>query len=74
MSKPQVAQHWVLLDVEPVAAGAVQAKTAGDKTFRRYDPDQPMLLARVMRAWFPAGHAARWVVGRVRLGRGLAVG
>jgi len=45
MSKPHVAQQSVLMDVEPDAAGPGQAKAPVDKTFRRYDQDQPMLLA-----------------------------
>ena len=72
MSKPQVAQHSVLLDVEPVAAGTVQAKTAVDKTFRRYDQDQPMLLAPDLRDWLPAGHPARWVDDLVEHGLDLS--
>jgi len=72
MSKPQVAQHSVLLDVEPVAAGTVQAKTAVDKTFRRYDQDQPMLFAPDLRDWLPAGHPARWVDDLVEHGLDLS--
>ncbi len=44
MSEPQVLQQSVLIDVEPVPGGSVQAKMPVDKTFRRYDQDQPMLL------------------------------
>lgn len=62
MSKPQVAQDSVLLDVEPVAAVALQARTtAVDETFRRYDQDHSMLLAPDLRDGLPAGHPARWV-------------
>ena len=61
MSEPQVPQQSVLIDVEPLSADSVQAKTPVDKTFRRYDQDQPMLLAPDLRDWLGSGHPARWV-------------
>jgi len=72
MSEPQVAGQSVLMDVEPAAAGSVGAKAPVDKTFRRYDQDQPMLLAPDLRDWLPAGHPARWVDDLVEHGLDLA--
>jgi transposase len=72
MSKPLVAQQSVLMDVEPVASGSGQAKTPVDKTFRRYDQDQPMLLAPDLRDWLAAGHPARWVDDLVEHGLDLS--
>jgi len=43
-----------------------------DKTFRRYDQDQPMLLAPDLRDWLPAGHPARWVDDLVEDGLDLS--
>lgn len=59
MSERGVPQQSVLMEVEPVVAGPVQAKMPVDKTFRRYDQDQPMLLAPDLRDWLGAGHPAR---------------
>jgi len=72
MSKPQVAQQSVLMDVEPGAAGPEQAKAPVDKTFRRYDQDQPMLLAPDLRDWLAADHPARWVDDLVEHGLDLS--
>src|SRR5680860_1880580 len=72
MSEPQVAQQFVLMDVEPVAAGSGQAKLPVDKTFRRYDQDQPMLLAPDLRDWLAADHPARWVDELVEHGLDLS--
>src|SRR5450756_2338338 len=72
MSKPQVAQQSVLMDVEPGAAGPGQAKAPVDKTFRRYDQDQPMLLAPDLRDWLAADHPARWVDDLVEHGLDLS--
>jgi sulfatase maturation enzyme AslB (radical SAM superfamily) len=60
VSKPQVVEQSVLIDVEPVAVGSVRVRPAVDKTFRGYDQDQPMLLAPDLRDWLPADHPARW--------------
>ena len=72
MSEPQVPQQSVLIDVEPLSADPVQAKTPVDKTFRRYDQDQPMLLAPDLRDWLGAGHPARWVDDLVEDGLDLS--
>ena len=72
MSKPHVAQQSVLMDVEPDAAGPGQAKAPVDKTFRRYDQDQPMLLAPDLRDWLAADHPARWVDDLVEHGLDLS--
>ena len=42
MSKPQVVEQSVLMDMDPAAAGSGHATPPVDKTFRRYD--QAMLL------------------------------
>src|SRR5450756_2827308 len=60
------------MDVEPVAAGSGQAKLPVDKTFRRYDQDQPMLLAPDLRDWLAADHPARWVDDLVEHGLNLS--
>ena len=72
MSKPHVAQQSVLMDVEPDAAGPGQAKAPVDKTFRRYDQDQPMLLAPDLRDWLAADHPAHWVDDLVEHGLDLS--
>src|SRR5450756_3172757 len=72
MSVRGVPQQSVLMDVEPVVAGAVQAKVPVDKTFRRYDQDQPMLVAPDLRDWLGAGHPARWVDDLVEHGLDLS--
>lgn len=72
MSKSQPESQSVLMDVEPGAAGSGQAKLPVDKTFRRYDQDQPMLLAPDLRDWLAADHAARWVDDLVEHGLDLS--
>jgi hypothetical protein len=58
--------------VEPGAAGPGQAKVPVDKTFRRYDQDQPMLLTPDLRDWLAADHPARWVDDLVEHGLDLS--
>ena len=53
------AEQSVLMDVEAAATGSVRARSSVDKTFRRYDQDQPMLLAPDLRDWLPVDHPAR---------------
>jgi len=72
MSEPQVPQQSVLIDVEPLSADSVQAKTPVDKTFRGYDQDQPMLLAPDLRDLLGSGHPARWVDALVEDGLDLS--
>jgi transposase len=72
MSEPGVPQQSVLMDVEPVAEGLVRAKVPVDKTFRRYDQDQPMLLALDLRDLVGVGHPARWVDDLVEHGLDLS--
>ena len=72
MSEPQVPQQLVLIDVEPLSADSVQAKSPVDKTFRGYDQDQPMLLAPDLRDLLGAGHPARWVDDLVEDGLDLS--
>ncbi len=61
MSKQRDAEDSVLMDVEADAAGVRRPKRSVNKTFRRYDQDQPMLLAPDIRDWVGPGHPARWV-------------
>ena len=61
MSDLRDAEQSVLIELESGSLGVVRPKAAVDKTFRRYDQDQPMLLAPDLRDWLPAGHPARWV-------------
>ena len=72
MSKPQVAQQSVLMNLEPDSTRSLLAKTSVDKTFRRYDQDQPMLLAPDLRDWLAADHPARWVDDLVEHGLDLS--
>ena len=72
MSEPQVPQQSVLIDVEPLSADSVQAKSPVDKTFRGYDQDQPMLLAPDLRDLLGSGHPARWVDDLVEDGLDLS--
>ncbi|HEY5185807.1 MAG TPA: hypothetical protein VIM19_13070, partial [Actinomycetes bacterium] len=62
----------MLLDVEAVGVGVVRVKSPVDKTFRRYDQDQPMLLPPDIRDWLPADHPARWVNDLVEDGLDLS--
>ncbi len=61
MAKQWEAEQCVLMDVEAVAVGSGRPKVPVDKTFRRYDQDQPMLLAPDIRDWLAPDHPARWV-------------
>ena len=72
MPEPRDAEQSVLMDLEPGSEGSVRPKSAVDKTFRRYDQDQPMLLAPDLRDWLPADDAARWVDDLVEHGLDLA--
>lgn len=61
MPNQQVVEQPVLVDVEPVVAGSVPVRRPVDKTFRRYEQDQPLLLPPDLRDWVAADHPARWV-------------
>jgi len=61
MSQQWVAEHSVLMVVDEDAVGPRRPKAPVDKTFRKYDQDQPMLLAPDIRDWVGPGHPARWV-------------
>lgn len=71
MPEPRDAEQSVLMDVEAAAAGSPRPKLPVDKTFRRYDQGQPMLLAPDVRDWLPAGDPARWVDDLVEHGLDL---
>ena len=66
------AEQSVLIEVEPAAEGSTRPRRLVDKTFRRYDQDQPLLLAPDLRDWLPADHPARWVDDLVEHGLDLA--
>ena len=51
--------------------GSVRAGRPVEKTFRRYDQDQSMLLAPDLRDWLPGDHPARWVDDLVEHGLDL---
>ena len=71
MAEPQDVEQCVLMDVEPGSGGSVRARRPVEKTFRRYDQDQPMLLAPDLRDWLPGDHPARWVDDLVEHGLDL---
>ena len=73
MPEPRDAEQSVLIDVEAVPAGTARVKPPVDKTFRRYDQDQPMLLPPDIRDWLPADHPARWVNDLVEDGLDLSL-
>ena len=68
----QVFEQSLLMNVEPLPPGSGLAKAPVDKTFRRYDQDQPMLLAPDLRDWLAADHPARWVDELVEHGLDLS--
>ncbi len=72
MAKRWEPEHSVLMDVEADAAGPRRPRTPVDKTFRKYDQDQPMLLAPDIRDWLAPGHPARWVDALVEDGLDLS--
>jgi transposase len=49
---------------EPVVRGPV-VRGPVDKTFRRFDPDQVLLLPPSLDDWLPAGHLARFIADLV---------
>ena len=61
MAEQRVSGQSVLMDVVAASVGPVRPKLPVDMTFRRYDQDQPMLLAPDLRDWVAEGHPARWV-------------
>jgi len=72
MPEPWDAEQSVLMDLDPGSVGSVRPRSAVDKTFRRYDQDQPMLLAPDVRDWLPAEDPARWVDDLVEHGLDLS--
>ncbi len=72
MSERRVAEHLVLMDVDEASVGPRRPKRPVEKTFRRYDQDQPMLLAPDIRDWLAAEHPARWVDALVEQGLDLS--
>ncbi len=72
MSEQRVAEHSVLMDVDEALAGPRRPKRPVEKTFRRYDQGQPMLLAPDIRDWLAAEHPARWVDALVEEGLDLS--
>ncbi len=72
MWEQRVAEHSVLMDVDEASAGPRRPKRPVEKTFRRYDQGQPMLLAPDIRDWLAAEHPARWVDALVEEGLDLS--
>jgi transposase len=72
MPKPEGVEQSALMDVEAGADGSVSRKRPVDKTFRRYDQDQAMLLPPDLRDWVAADHPARWVDDLVEQGLDLS--
>lgn len=72
MHEPREAEQSVLSVVEPGSEGPVRPRSPVEKTLRRYDQDQPMLLAPDVRDWLPAEDPARWVDDLVEHGLDLA--
>ena len=65
-----VAAQERLVEVEAVEAptGAERAPVGEEKTFRRYDPDQVLLMAPVLQEWVPEGDLAHFVSDLVESG------
>jgi transposase len=58
-----------LVEVEAAPVWVPERRPAGeDKTFRRYDPDQVLLMAPVLREWMPEGDLAHFVSDLVETG------
>jgi transposase len=58
-----------LVEVERARAVVEQRRpAAAEKTFRRYDPEQVLLLSPVLSEWLPEGHLAHFVSDLVELG------
>lgn len=72
MAELRDAERFVLMDFDAGAVGPLRPKRPVDKTFRRYDQDQPMLLAPDVRDWLAADDQARWVDDLVEHGLDLA--
>ena len=72
MPEPRDAEQSVLMDLEPGSEGSARPRSPVDKTFRRYDQEQPMLLAPDLRDWLPADDSARWVDDLVEHGLDLS--
>jgi len=52
-----------LIEIEPVESESLKdaAPAAEAKTFRRYDPDQVLLMSPVLAEWIPEGDLAHFV-------------
>jgi len=72
MSEQRDAEDSVLMVVDETSAAPRRPKMPVDKTFRKYDQDQPMLLAPDIRDWVGPGHPARWVNDLVEDGLDLS--
>ena len=64
-----VERQGRLVEVEAsVVVGDDGCPAGGEKTFRRYDPDQVLLLAPVLQEWIPEGDLAHFVSDLVESG------
>src|SRR2546427_10682117 len=57
-----------LVEVASRAVVGERRPAAVEKTFRRYDPEQVLLLSRVLSEWLPEGHLAHFVSDLVESG------
>lgn len=57
-----------LVEVAPTAALEERRSVGEEKTFRRYDPEQVLLLSPVLSEWLPEGHLAHFVSDLVESG------
>jgi transposase len=62
---PEFPDDDGLFDLPPEAVVEPAAKPAVDKTFRRFDPGQGLLLPPSLDDWLPADHLARFVADLV---------
>ena len=64
-----VERQGRLVEVEAsVVVGDDGCPAGEEKTFRRYDPDQVLLLAPVLQVWIPEGDLAHFVSDLVESG------
>src|SRR5438093_2355931 len=68
MSAMAVQERLVEVPAGVGGEPAVRVPVGEEKTFRRYDPDQVLLLSPVLSEWLPEGHLARFVSDLVESG------
>jgi transposase len=68
MAAPVVEGQERLVEVGPVAVWGERRPAAVEKTFRRYEPEQVLLLSPVLSEWLPEAHLAHFVSELVESG------